>query len=75
METRAVLANTLKISGDRVYIIKMETLPGVNQTVGEAEIYDEAEKAKRIVPMHIQKRNMPEEKSDKVAPRGEGETQ
>lgn len=67
LETRTALASMLKISQDRVYIVKMKTPTGSNQTIGEAEIYDEADRAKSAVPEYIQTRNNPpQEKSEKA---------
>lgn len=69
LETRATLATMLKTSQDRVFIVKMKTPTGFNQTVGEAEVYDEAAKAKRSVPEYIQIRNNPpQEKTEKTPP-------
>ncbi len=67
LEIRVALASMLKISQDRVYIVKMKTPTGSNRTIGEAEVYDEADRAKSAVPEYIQTRNNPpQEKSEKA---------
>lgn len=76
LEIKAALASMLKTSQDKVYIVKMKTPTGSNQTIGEAEIYDEADRAKSTVPEHIQTRNNPpQEKSEKTSqPTEKGES-
>lgn len=68
-QTRVSLANLLKIKQDQVYIIKMKTSPGVNRTIGEAEVYDTAEKARQIIPDYIHKRNMSLEEKKRTSKR------
>jgi len=63
IDTKDSLAKKLKIDQDKVFIIKMETQPGVNKTLGEAEVYTKLEKANEIVPNHIKLRNNPEEET------------
>ena len=68
LEIRVALASMLKISQDRVYIVKMKTPTGSNRTIGEAEVYDEADRAKNAVPEYIQTRNNPPQKKSEKAP-------
>ena len=58
-EIRKALASINNVGLDSVYISKMYTLTGTNQTIVRAEIYDRPEAAKPIVPKHIQMRNLP----------------
>lgn len=58
-EIRKALASMDNVKLDNVYISKMYTLTGTNQTIVRAEIYDSPEAAKLIVPKHIQMRNLP----------------
>jgi len=58
-EIRKALASMNNVRLDSVYISKMYTLTGTNQTIVRAEIYDNPEAAKLIVPKHIQMRNLP----------------
>ncbi len=58
-ETRRALASMSDVELDNVYISKMYTLSGTNRTIVRAEVYDTPDAAKRVVPKHIQMRNMP----------------
>ncbi|MDH5769771.1 MAG: hypothetical protein OEZ25_00560 [Candidatus Bathyarchaeota archaeon] len=58
-EIRKALASMNNVRLDSVYISKMYTLTGTNQTIVRTEIYDAPEAAKLIVPKHIQMRNLP----------------
>lgn len=60
-EVRKALATMHKVAHDVVYVTTLITLTGTNRTVGEAEIYDSPEKARLVIPKHIQTRNLPPE--------------
>ncbi|MFQ6077153.1 MAG: hypothetical protein ACE5Z5_13655, partial [Candidatus Bathyarchaeia archaeon] len=58
-EVREALASSCKVKPEVVYITKLNTQTGTNQTVGWAEVYDEMEQASRVTPKHVQLRNLP----------------
>lgn len=62
LEIKKNIANKMKVSEERVFIKKMQTLTGSTITVGMANIYQTTEKADLIEPNHIKKRNKPQEK-------------
>ena len=67
-EVRKALATMYSVVDEDVYITKINTLTGTNQTRGKAEVYDNPERTKQLVPKHIQSRNMStrnEEKGEK----------
>ena len=57
-EVRTALAAMYGVSDDRVYVLNLTTLTGTNRTVGEAEVYDQAETTRMVLPKHIQLRNL-----------------
>lgn len=66
-ELRKELAAKLKSTLDQTFIIKLKTKTGTKEAVGEAQVYDSAERAKSIVPAHIAVRNLPPEERKKIA--------
>jgi len=60
LEVRKSIASMYEVDSDLVYVTKLETLTGTNRAVGEAEVYEKPEKARLLVPKHIQSRNLPE---------------
>jgi len=64
-EVRKMLAASLKIDPELVYVKKMETKTGTMIAVGEANAYDSTEQAKLVEPEYIIARNMPPEKQEK----------
>lgn len=73
-EIRGTLAKKQNVSEDLVYILWLNTKTGTNRSQGKAEIYDSAEIATKIVPKHIQMRNIPtrrEKKESKEEPKKE----
>ncbi|MCX8152904.1 MAG: 30S ribosomal protein S24e [Candidatus Bathyarchaeota archaeon] len=68
LEVKKALATALKISEEHVFIKKMQTLTGINVTVGVANAYETLEQAKLIEPEYIRKRNSPpQEQKEEVA--------
>lgn len=57
-EVRKALAENYSVNVNGIYIIKLVTLTGTNRTKGIAEIYEDPEKAKDLIPEHVQKRNL-----------------
>ena len=47
----------MKTDIDKVWVRKIETKAGTNVTVGLAHVYDDSEKALKVEPEHIVKRN------------------
>lgn len=64
-DVRKELAEMYNVELDVVYIKKLETLTCTNKTNGEAEVYDTPERARRLVPKHIQLRNLSTRKEPK----------
>lgn len=65
-EVRKALADSYKVGLGSVFIVKLDTLTGTNQTVGWANVYDSEEQAKRVTPTFIQLRNLSPEERDKL---------
>ena len=57
-EVRKALASMYGVSNDLVYVLNLTTLTGTNRTVGEAEVYEQAETTRIVLPKHIQHRNL-----------------
>lgn len=57
-EVRKALASMYGVSDDLVYVLKLTTLTGTNRTVGEAEVYEQAETTRMVLPTHIRLRNL-----------------
>jgi small subunit ribosomal protein S24e len=63
IETREKLANILDSNKECVFIKKFETKTGSMIMIGEANVYDLVEEAKKIEPEHIILRNTPKNAS------------
>ena len=57
-EVRKALTTMFGVEEDAVYIRKLNTVTGTNQTRGKAEVYDDPERAKLLVHKYIQSRNL-----------------
>lgn len=57
-EVRKALASMYEVSDDLVYVLNLTTLTGTHRTVGEAEVYEQAETTHLVLPKHIQLRNL-----------------
>ena len=66
-EIREHLAEALGVTVDQVWVRRMVTKTGTHITVGEAHVYEDAEKALEFEPEHIIRRNKP--------PKEEGEAE
>jgi len=62
---RESIINNFKSNKDNSYIIKLETDTGTNRSLCYAEIYDDVEYARNVVPKYIIERNFPSEKEEK----------
>jgi ribosomal protein S24E len=62
---REFIINKLKSNKDNSYIIKLETDTGTNRSLCYAEIYDDVEYARNVIPKYIIERNFPSEKEEK----------
>jgi ribosomal protein S24E len=56
-DVRRDIAVIMKTDLDKVWVRKIETKAGTNVTVGLAHVYDDSEKALKVEPEHIVKRN------------------
>jgi ribosomal protein S24E len=65
LEIRKGLASMYKVDQNLVYVTKIKTLRGTNRSIGKAEVYENKDKAKQIVPKYIQKRNLLEKEEKK----------
>lgn len=64
-EVRKNLAEKYNVNENILYVIKMDTRTGTNQTHVNIEIYDSSEIAEKVVPKHIQMRNSPSRRNKK----------
>lgn len=64
-EVKKALAAAFNANEEVVYIKKLSSMTGTNQTRGEAEIYDDSERAKLLVPKYIQARNLSTRRKEK----------
>ena len=66
MVVREAVAAKYGSKMDSVFVIEIATGTGLQHSTCSVEVYDDPETAKRIVPKHIQIRNMPPEERKKV---------
>lgn len=57
-EVRKALTAMYGVKEEAVFIMKLNTINGTNQTRGKAEVYDDPERAKLLVHKYIQSRNL-----------------
>jgi small subunit ribosomal protein S24e len=67
-DVRKSLAEKYGADEGSVYVVKLETRTGTNRSYGEAEVYDSAETAAKVVPKHIQRRNTSTRRENKGTP-------
>jgi len=83
MDLRKAIASKYGTQADNVYVMNMHTKTGTHGALCEVQVYDEPEQARRVVPKHIQIRNLPpeerkkakEQKAKKERDKGEGAKQ
>jgi len=51
---------------ENVFIVGIDTKTGTQSSVCEVQVYDDAKVAKKVVPKHIQVRNLPSEERKKI---------
>ena len=51
---------------ENVFVVEIETKTGTQYSVCEVQVYDDAQVAKKLVPKHIQVRNLPSEERKKI---------
>jgi len=62
LEMRRELAVALKTDPEKVWIRRIDTRTGTHVTTGLAHVYDDVDKALKMEPEHIIKRNQPPQK-------------
>ncbi len=62
-EVRKKVSETLKEDINKVFVIKMETEYGKNESKVKVQVYNSPEEAEKLVPDHLKKRNKPREKA------------
>ena len=65
-EIRRRLAEALNVDVEQVWVRRMLTKTGTHITVGEAHVYEDAEKALEFEPEHIIRRNRPPKEEDEA---------
>jgi ribosomal protein S24E len=66
MSLREAVAAKYSTKLDNVFVFGIETRTGSQSAICEIQVYDDAETAKKIVPKHIQIRNLPSEERKKL---------
>ena len=51
---------------ENVFVVGIDTKTGTQYSVCEVQVYDDSEVAKKLVPKHIQVRNLPSEERKKI---------
>jgi len=57
-EVRERLTGILNAGPDALYILRLETMTGLNRSRGLCHIYEDAEKGNRLEPEHVRRLNM-----------------
>ena len=63
---RDAVAAKYGTKAENVFVIEIETKTGTQYSVCEVQVYDDPEAANRVVPKHIQIRNLPSEERKKI---------
>ena len=63
---REAIAAKYGTKAENVYVIEIDTKTGTQYSVCEVQVYDDSEVAKKLVPKHIQIRNLPSEERKKI---------
>ncbi len=67
-DIRKAIAELLKEDLDRVYVIKLLTEYGKQETQGIVQVYESKEIAERVLHNYIKRRNAPKEKEEESSP-------
>jgi small subunit ribosomal protein S24e len=63
---RDAVAAKYGTKAENVFVVEISTKTGTQDSVCEVQVYDDSEAAKKLVPKHIQIRNLPSEERKKV---------
>jgi len=63
---RNAVAAKYNTKSENVFIVGIDTKTGTQFSVCEVQVYDDPDTAKRVVPKHIQIRNLPSEERKKI---------
>ena len=63
---REAVAAKYSTKAENVFVLEIETKTGTQYSVCEVQVYDDPETAKKVVPKHIQIRNLPSEERKKI---------
>jgi len=63
---RDAVAAKYGTKAENVFVVGIDTKTGTQYSVCEVQVYDDSEVAKKLVPKHIQIRNLPSEERKKI---------
>jgi ribosomal protein S24E len=63
---RDAVAAKYATKAENVFVVEIETKTGTQYSVCEVQVYDDPESANRVVPKHIQIRNLPSEERKRM---------
>ncbi|MGA3406019.1 MAG: hypothetical protein ABSD49_09845 [Candidatus Bathyarchaeia archaeon] len=63
---RDAVAAKYTTKAENVFVVEIETKTGTQYSVCQVQVYDDPEAAKKVVPKHIQIRNLPSEERKKI---------
>jgi len=63
---RDAVASKYGTKSENVFVVGIDTRTGTQSSICEVQVYDDPEVAKRLVPKHIQIRNLPTEERKKI---------
>ncbi len=63
---RSAVAAKYDTKAENVFVVEIDTKTGTQSSTCEVQVYDDAEAAKKLVPKHIQIRNLPSEERKKL---------
>jgi len=63
---RDAIAGKYGTKAENVFVVEINTKTGTQYSVCEVQVYDDSEAAKKLVPKHIQIRNLPSEERKKI---------
>jgi len=63
---RDAVAAKYSTKAENVFVVGIDTKTGTQYSVCEVQVYDDSEVAKKLVPKHIQIRNLPSEERKKI---------
>jgi small subunit ribosomal protein S24e len=63
---RDAIASKYSTKSENVFVVQIQTPTGSQHSLCEAQVYDDPEAARKMVPKHIQIRNLPSEERKKI---------